>query len=294
LAILGLSPKAERLLDAFKVDRSSGRACTLDFSSKPAPPNCTAYTFGASFTFYVVRSLGANLTSVRAFSQGVKTERFILLFDLGNQVLLAVNRGKKEESGPLIFPLRKEEDIEKAVTAIKSLDFTSNILKAHMAVSAFAEVLRSGAEEHFINRGLFSNHYLKDRMVKTLSDRGRRVEKESTELLERLGGEIPCEPDKAVKVLEALGFYAEKIPDSGYPGYELRRRGSTLDAACVVAPVDSLDVKTGDLATPSYQAVSMLRNYTWARAIQWRCPLRQNRELTHLTVLTTPLTALIM
>jgi hypothetical protein len=115
----------------------------------------------------------------------------VLLFDIGNQVLLAINRGKKGENGPFIFSLRRDEELERAVTAIRSLDFTGNILKAHMSVGALVEVLRSGAEEYFVNRGLFSNYYLKDRMTKALSDRGRNIEREGSALLERLGGEIP-------------------------------------------------------------------------------------------------------
>jgi hypothetical protein len=200
---------------------------------------------------------------VRSFCQGVKTERFVLLFDLGNQVLLAINRGKKGENGPFIFSLRRDDEVERAVTAIKSLDFAGNILKAHMSVGALVEMLMSGAEEHFVNRGLFSNYFLKDRMTKTLFDRGRRVEKECSALLERLGGEVPCDPEKVLKVLEALGFFTEQVANIGYPEYSLRKRGSLLDVVCVAATVDSLDVKTGELVTPSYQAVSALGRYTW-------------------------------
>jgi hypothetical protein len=67
-----------------------------------------------------------------------------------------------------------------------------------------------------------------------------------------------------VSILEALGFNARARTSSGYPEYALDFGGEELDVCCIVAPVDSLDFRTGEMAAPSYQAVAKLRDFSWA------------------------------
>ena len=49
----------------------------------------------------------------------------------------------------------------------------------------------------------------------------------------------------------------------GYPEYALDFMSEKLDVCCIIALVDSLDFRTGEMAAPSYQAVARLRDYSW-------------------------------
>ena len=77
----------------------------------------------------------------------------------------------------------------------------------------------------------------------------------------------PClasDPVSASSILQALGFEARPIKRAGYQEYDLDFKGERLKVCSVVAPVDSLDFRTGEMAAPSYQAVARLRDYDWA------------------------------
>lgn len=64
--------------------------------------------------------------------------------------------------------------------------------------------------------------------------------------------------------MQALGFEARARKSAGYQEYDLVSNGQRLNVCSVVAPVDSLDFRTGEMAAPSYQAVARLQDYEWA------------------------------
>jgi len=254
---------AKRILEAFGVDEQSKRACSFAFSSRPVPSSWKAFTFDLPVAFFYVLAPDGNLTQVRALASGISKENFVLLAVCDGQVVLVLRRSKKDDNAPLPIPLRKEEDFEKAVSAIRRFNFLSDELTAHSSLYSVVDLLRAGAERYFTNRGLFSNYFLKERLSGCLSERGRSPPKEADGLLSKFDGEFPAVPDKAVRVLEALGYSVEIVSESGYPEYLLRSHGRQLDAACVAAPAESLDVKMGDKVAPSYQAVAALRRFGW-------------------------------
>jgi hypothetical protein len=258
-----LSEKGKRVLDAFGVREAEKRACSFAFSSRSVPASWKAFSFGLQWEFYYVLAPNGNITQIRSLALGISKENFALLAVCDNQVILVLRRSKKEDNMPLLVPLRKEEDFERVIGVIRKLNFVSDVLTAHASLHSAVDLLKAGAERHFINRGLFSSYFLKERLSSCLSERGRSQPKEAGGLLEKFGGEFPASAESAVKVLEALGYSVEILSKPGYPEYSLRSHGRLLDAACVTATVDSLDVKTGDKVAPSYQAVAALKKYGW-------------------------------
>ncbi len=137
------------------------------------------------------------------------------------------------------------------------------MLNAHSSISSAFDLLRAGAERHYINRGLFSTYYLRERLFKTIGERGRKPENEALGIFERFGGSLPTEPGSVTKLLEAMGYIPVPVGGEGHPQYALRHGGVTLNVGCIVASVDSLDIKPGEMVVPSYQPVSLLKEKQW-------------------------------
>jgi len=251
------------ILEAFRLREGDKRGCSFAFSSRSAPSGWRAYTFEAPLSFYLVEAPGGNLTQIKALANGIGKDYFILLASMDKHAVLVLRRYKKDDNAPFAVVLRKEEDFERVISAVRKYDFLSEELTAHSSLISVVDSLKAGAERYFTNRGLFSNHFLKERLPGCLSERGRSPPKEATALLAQFEGELPADPGKAVKVLESLGYSVEILAGSGYPEYMLRSHGRQLDVCCVVAGVESLDIKTGEKVAPSYQAVAALRRCGW-------------------------------
>lgn len=254
----------KKVLEAFGVRDEVKRACSFAFSSKVVPSNWRAFAFDLPVAFYYVLAPGGAVTQVRSLALGIGKENFVVLAVLDSQAVLVLRRSKKGDDAPLLVVLRKEEDFERVVSVVRRFNFVSDELTAHSSLYSLVDLLRTGAERHFTNRGLFSTYFLKERLSECLSKRGRVLSKESAGLLSKFEGEFPAVSEKVVSVLEALGYSVEIVSKSGFPEYLLRYHGRRLDVCCVVADVESLDVKTGDRVAPSYQAVAALKSYSWA------------------------------
>jgi hypothetical protein len=261
--VLDSAVASKKILEAFGLEEDSKRACSFAFSSRSVPSHWKAFNFDLPWEFYYVLAEDGNLSRIKSLVSGIGKENFALVAVLRDYVVLALRRFKKEDKSPLVIAVRKEEDLERVTNAVRKFNFSSDVLTAHASLSSVVGLLKVGAERHFINRGLFSTYFLKERLSKCLSKRGRSVPKESSDFLKQFGGEFPAKSEKAVSVLEALGFGVEAVSKSGYPEYLLRLHGRQLDASCVVVDAESLDIKTGDKVAPSYQAVSALRSSTW-------------------------------
>ena len=256
---------AEKILNAFGVKVEAKRACSFAFSSRQVPSSWKAFTFEvpSNLAFYYVLAPGGTVTQVRSLAFGVGKENFVILAVLDSQVVLVLRRSKKDDTAPFLVVLRKGEDFERVISAVRRFNFVSDELTAHSSLYSLVDLLRAGAERHFTNRGLFSTYFLKERLSEHLSKRGRVLAKEAGGLLSKFEGEFPAVAEKVVSVLEALGYSVEIVSKPGFPEYRLRYHGRLLDVCCVVASAESLDVKTGDRVAPSYQAVAALRSYTW-------------------------------
>ena len=164
---------SDRILKAFDVDSRSARPCSFAFSTKQPPGSWKAFTFGLPIPFYLVYTSGATYGEVKSLASGIKAENYVLLAEFGTHSLLVMRRAKKEENQPLLVGVKKEEDLERIANTIRKFNFKSDELTAHSSLNSAVDLLRVGAERYYVNRGLFANHYLKERLFRSLSERGR-------------------------------------------------------------------------------------------------------------------------
>lgn len=255
--------RASLLLSAFRIEPSSKREASFAFSSKAPIHGWVAYSYDAAVPFFLIEAEGSQASQVYSFASGINKEAFILIADLDEKVVLIMRRPGKEGDPYLRLVLQKEEDFERATGVLRKLDLVSDSLTAHANLSDAVELLRVGAERHFVNRGLFSNYFLRERMIPHLAERGRRVERESTTFFTKFGGEILTASEGAPQVLAELGYKPVLVSSTAHPEYRLFLGSTKLDAICVVTGADYLDTKKSNEVVPSYQAVSALRQVHW-------------------------------
>ncbi len=251
------------LLFAFRLEPSSKREASFAFSSKPPLSGWVAYSYEAALPFFLLEAKDSRATQVYSFASGINKEAFILLADLGEKIVLIMKRPGKEGDPYLRLVLQRLEDFDRAIGVLRKLDLVSDSLTAHANLSDAIELLRVGAERHFVNRGLFANYFLRERMIPHLAERGRKAERESAGFFNKLGGEIPTNSPDVAKVLSELGYKPILISSTAHPEFRLFSGSTKLDATCVVTEADSLDTKKSDEVVPSYQAVSALRQVHW-------------------------------
>lgn len=111
----------------------------------------------------------------------------MLLADLGEAAVLVIKTfGKGKGEKPLFKLLRKSEDYDEAANALRKFDLKSDDLMAHASLQAAKELLERSVGAIFINKGLFSNYFLKERLTKKMSERGRNLSKEAQDLFQKL------------------------------------------------------------------------------------------------------------
>ncbi len=250
-----------RIFQSLGFDEGSKRAASFAFCRNPAPKDWKAFTFSSPLPIYHIIALKSKTTEMRSFINGIQAENYILIANLEGHDLIVIRRSKKGENQPLIIPLRKEEDYDRVINVVQRLNFTSDELTAHSSINSAVDLLKAGAERYFINRGLFSNYFLRERLRNTLSERKRDTNKEARNLLSRFNGELPTDPEGVQKILEALGYVAKKYVGNEY---SLKSGSTELQATAIISSADNLDIKTSDAPVPSYQAVSALSRYPWA------------------------------
>ncbi|OPY50939.1 MAG: hypothetical protein A4E48_01693 [Methanosaeta sp. PtaU1.Bin060] len=256
----------QKIFEALKVAESERSTCSFAFSkTKPIPASWKCFTSDLAIPFWHIYAPSARQSEIRRLSSGISAENFMLLADLGEAAVLVIKTfGKGKGEKPLFKLLRKSEDYDEAANALRKFDLKSDDLMAHASLQAAKELLERSVGAIFINKGLFSNYFLKERLTKKMSERGRNLSKEAQDLFSKIDKCVFSDPLQAVSILEALGFNAHKKTSSGYPEYALDFKGEELDVCCIFAPVDSLDFRTGEMAAPSYQAVAKLRDFNWA------------------------------
>jgi len=256
----------QMVLRALKVDVSTETPCSFAFTKfKSIPQDWKCFTSDLAIPFWHIYSPGARQSDIKKLSSGVPADNFMLLADLGNACFLAIKTfGKGKGEKPLFKQLRKPEDYEETANVLQKFDFKSDDLMAHAFLQAAKELLERSAGAVFINKGLFSNYFLKERLAKSMSEKGRSLSKEASGLFPKIDECLSSDPLSAVGILHALGFHPLERKSAGYAEYSLDYKGENLDVCCIVANVDSMDFRTGELAAPSYQAVARLRDYSWS------------------------------
>lgn len=254
-----------RVLEALGLSQIKPNPTALSFSSKYAGQSWRGYFFSTAAPVFLIEANSSNLTEIREFAVGIGATSFLLIFSTTSTCYLVVKQpGASGSKELLIYPIRSTMDLERLITASNGLTLTDNELMAAASLSRLYERLSQGAERHYINRGLFSAHYLDERFFKSLERRGRRVSEEAAKLFEKLSGNL-VGPHTST-ILESLGYVVEPLDDPSLATvrYSLGFSGLKLDGCVlVVTRAETLDYRSGGNVAPSYVAVSALRSKRW-------------------------------
>lgn len=260
---------SDRIIQSLGFDPSSFHPTSFTFSLKPAPKSWKAFTVDdAHFPLYKIDAKGAKTVEIRNLITGIQAEHYIVIAELDGFDVLCMSRHKRGEQ-PLVLTLRQDKDYDAVITVFRGQNFTSDVLSAHYAINKSIDLLKSGSGEGpFINRGLFSNYFLKERLEKALSDRKRDVWKEAATFFSKFasdGGGIPTDFEHIPKVLEALGYQTKAVGNPSPTQYILSSGPQQMQTTiAVVSSADNLDVmKSDDRTVPSVQAVASLATYPW-------------------------------
>ncbi len=223
-----------RIIQSLRIDEQRKRPYSFMFKSFTIPQSWRAFTYELPFPLFCIASPNAKYGEMRSFVSEIKLDIFMIIFDTGTLAYIFIKRGRKGER-VLPIAVRTDEDSERVERILRKFTFTGNMLVAHSNLSQAFDQLREGAEKDFLNRGLFSNHFLKERLFDTIAKRGRKPEKEAAKIYEAFGGDLPVDAESALKMLSALGFVPVSTYDRGHAQYLLRSDSLKLNVVCVVA-----------------------------------------------------------
>ena len=245
------------------MDPASKRESSFKISNKSPLANWSLFSFdSSSVPIFVLDAVDSRPTQVYSFASGINKEAFILLANLGSKAAIVARRPGKEGDPYVRRSLSKDEDFDQVATVLRKIDLSDSLM-AHATLASAIDLLRAGAERHFVNLGLFSNYFLRERLVQHLTQRGRKLEGESSGFFEKFAGDIPTESDGALKILNALG-YEERADQSNADTFKLLANGHDLHVNCIVTKANSLDTKSeSSEVVPSYEAVSALSSSNW-------------------------------
>lgn len=149
----------------------------------------------------------------------------------------------------LSVPLDGEGEYERICRILASCNISGTLPTRYLGGlnKAIHDIPKATA--YFNNRGIFSNHYLKNRLWEDLQ-RDIATEAKAVEAVIRKGSEA---------VLAALGWNLDSAKRSGSV-YQFK----SVSTSIVVAPAGrDLSVRTGDGVAPSYTAVAELKHSRW-------------------------------
>lgn len=257
---------ANRVIQSLGLEPASFYETSLIFSAKSSPKTWRAYTCQSVIRVYRIRAPGAKVSDIKTFVSGIPTESFLVIAELDDFNVLCLSRHKKGEPA-YVVPLRREEDYETVISVFRKKNFTSDELSAAVAIDSAMTDLKSGAERDFINRGLFSNYFLRERLEKALAERKRDVKKESASFFSKFGsqGGVPADYDNVLRILEALGYNASSADGAAGKHFLLSHgnTGAKVTVAIATAAENLDTMSSSDSAVPSVQAVSALDNNDW-------------------------------
>ena len=268
-----------RLIEDFKLNPDAVRECSFAFSTKAPTDGWKAYSADSpsDVPFYVIDAGSSKLSAINSFVSGIKKECFVLVVKADKLALLVIRKPGNDKNGIARVALRKEADFENIRNVLHQIDLKSDILTAHSTLSHVVELLQRDTGRHFVNLGLFSNYFLRNRMKQHLSSRGRNVEKEASAFFRRINGEIPGGRSGVVELLKGLGYSPKPIASPPIKGqheeYTLGTGGVLPEAGCVFADSPSLDTRVSSETVPGHQAISALQRFRWViltNGLLWR------------------------
>ena len=184
-----------------------------------------------------------------------RLERYIAIVSRDNDLMLIIKTKKtssKKKGKPedVIHKLKLDHKTYNNFSRIlsKHARFTSNVLQANASLQLILRELDT-INEDFINRGLFSTHFLKTNMVTMMRTRKRNIISEG----EKFFSQLSTKYEDIEKTLKNLGHDIKNIDTNMIE----------LDGITVIS-VDyaNLDQRHKD-RTPTFEAVAMLDKSEW-------------------------------
>lgn len=250
------------IIQSLGLDPKSFHLTSFTFSLKPAHKTWKAFTAdNTHFPIYRVVAPQTKIVEIRNFIGGIPAEHYIVLAELDDFAILCMSRHKRGEQ-PLILALKQDKDYERVANVFRTQNFTSDVLSAHYAIDKSMDLLKSGGEGPFINRGLFSNYFLRERLEKALSERKRDVWREASTFFAAFSntGGISTDFTSIPKMLNALGYQVIRGTSNEYV---LSSPSRILGIVAIVSETDNLDVMSNERTVPSVQAVAALALHPW-------------------------------
>ena len=228
---------ASQLLPLFGVD--PGQVQHLDFGNGwDCKSILRSDTAKPPVPVILIKSGPKNIAEVRKM---IKHDGCVVLIESGKPSLLLRSMN---ESYAVVIDGDGELDRVKSILRRHSVDEAKSILVFEAKLLKVIVALQT-ATEYFDNRGVFSNHYLRNRIWDDIKFAQRNMEQEVEAVRAVLGS--------TKDMLAALGWKAD-IKDRVY---------KKLDASIVVTNQSELGIRIGDDVAPSYRAIAALKNNTW-------------------------------
>ncbi len=274
-----MNGKVVQLIREFKLDPAALRECSFAFSTKQPMDGWRAFSASISseIPFYIIEAPSTKSSAIYPFLSGINKESFISIAVMDDLVLVVMKKRGNDKNGTVRLALRKEEDFERAKSAMRRIDLNSDILTAHSTLARAVELLQKDTGRQFVNLGLLSNYFLRNRLKSYLSSRGRSVDKEAAAFFRKWNGEIPAGRSGVIELLNALGYSLKPAKGEATKGqheeYRLSRGETSSEAVCIYADTTSFDTRISTESVPSHQAVSALQRFRWViltNGMLWR------------------------
>jgi len=159
-----------KVWDALKLDGETMTACSFAFSrARPVGGEWRCFSVDLALPFWHISAPGGKQSEIRKLALGIGVDNFMLTVDLGESALLVIKTyGKGKGEKALFRVLRKESDFDETANVLSRYDFKNDELTAHASLQAAKELLQRSVGEVFINKGLFNNYFLRERLAKSL------------------------------------------------------------------------------------------------------------------------------
>ena len=243
----GIAPHMERLISLFDVNPRQARP--LDFGRGGWKCYGMRRADGSDSPVSVVVAVSGP-KGVADIKKEIVADNCVVLLAARNTLFLRA-LGKS-----LSVPLDGEGEYDRVCRILATCNISGGAMKYLRGLNkAIQDIPVSSA--HFDNRGIFSNHYLKNRLWDDLQ---RDISPE----VEAVSAALQKKPDD---ILAALGW---NLADAKKTGRTYRFKGVSI---VVALGGRDLSVRTRDDVAPSYTAVAELRHSTWVvltNGREWR------------------------
>ena len=257
-----LVQQAQDLFSAMGMDYSKGVEATLAFSTRSAPSSWKAIRFDtdSELALYHIITDESSLSSIRNFMSGVKKSYYVMIITLKHQNILFVRVTKQgSKNKPHAFILSDMNEYNKIKSIFRNCNIADDYLTTTASLHYIIENL-AHSTTYYVNRGIFSDHYLNERMIPSLQKRNRNLKNESKQLFQTLKNAHKQKNarDICTKIFSALNY-----KDLSYAKKKMVLKIDKHNTAvAIITESETFDLKFGNVA-PSIEAVAALDENDW-------------------------------